>query len=110
MCLSKYLISYTGNDGDDGVVSHAKIIVRWLPILWCSSTFTSTCRSIHEFVKYVASRDISSTMQGRVGVNTDKPEEALTVNGNIQLTGQILQASDIRVKQDIRQVRTDSMS
>ena len=49
-------------------------------------------------------------MQGRVGVNTDKPEEALTVNGNIQLTGQILQASDIRVKQDIRQVRTDSMS
>ena len=49
-------------------------------------------------------------MQGRVGINTDKPEEALTVNGNIQLTGQILQVSDIRVKQNIRQVRTDSMS
>ena len=57
------------------------------------------------FVKYVTAHDISPTMQGRVGINTDKPDEALTVNGNIQLTGQILQASDIRVKQNIRQVR-----
>ena len=80
-----------------------------LSISWCSKHFlTSTSCSIYEFVKYVASCDISSTMQGRVGINTDKPEEALTVNGNIQLTGQILQASDIRVKQNIRQVRTDS--
>ena len=80
-----------------------------LSISWCSKHFlTSTSCSTHEFVKYVVSRDISSTMQGRVGINTDKPEEALTVNGNIQLTGQILQASDIRVKQNIRQVRTDS--
>lgn len=77
-----------------------------LSISWCSKHFLTS--SIHEFVKYVVSRDISSTMQGRVGINTDKPEEALTVNGNIQLTGQILQASDIRVKQNIRQVRTDS--
>ena len=26
-------------------------------------------------------------LQGRVGINTDKPEEALSVNGNIRVTG-----------------------
>ena len=43
--------------------------------------------------------------QGKIGVNTDSPEEALSVNGNIQVTGQILQPSDMRLKTDIMQVR-----
>ena len=42
---------------------------------------------------------------GRVGVNTDRPEEALSVHGNIRLTGHLLQPSDRRAKQDIREVR-----
>ncbi|XP_052239397.1 myelin regulatory factor-like isoform X2 [Dreissena polymorpha] len=41
---------------------------------------------------------------GRVGVNTDHPEEALTVHGNIKLSGQILHTSDIRAKQDLEEV------
>eukprot|EP00731_Ephydatia_muelleri_P006567 Em0003g815a len=38
---------------------------------------------------------------GKVGINTEKPEEALTVNGHIQLTGQLLQLSDMRLKRNI---------
>ncbi len=44
-------------------------------------------------------------MQGRVGINTDKPDEALSVHGNIQVTGQVLQISDSRVKRNIEPVR-----
>jgi len=43
-------------------------------------------------------------LQGRVGINTDKPDEALCVHGNMQVTGQILQASDRRIKKNIRKV------
>ena len=42
--------------------------------------------------------------QGKIGVNTDSAEEALTVVGNVQLTGQILQPSDMRLKTDIMKV------
>ena len=41
---------------------------------------------------------------GKVSINTDQAEEALNVIGNIQLTGNILQPSDIRVKTDIQSV------
>ena len=41
---------------------------------------------------------------GCVGVNTDHPDEALTVHGNIKLSGQILHTSDIRAKQDLKEV------
>ncbi|XP_060570604.1 myelin regulatory factor-like isoform X3 [Ruditapes philippinarum] len=41
---------------------------------------------------------------GRVGVNTDHPDEAVTVHGNIKLSGQILHTSDIRAKQDFHEV------
>ena len=39
-----------------------------------------------------------------MGINTDKPEEALSVNGNIRVSGRIMQPSDMRVKKDIRPV------
>lgn len=45
-----------------------------------------------------------SLTQGKIGVNTDSPEEALTVVGNVQVTGQILQPSDVRLKTDIMKV------
>ena len=42
--------------------------------------------------------------QGRVGVNTDKPDEALTVHGNMKLTGHIIQPSDKRAKENFKEV------
>ena len=39
-----------------------------------------------------------------MGINTDKPEEALSVHGNIQVTGQILQGSDVRIKKNVKKV------
>jgi len=44
--------------------------------------------------------------QGRVGINFDHPDEALVVNGNLKLTGHLMQPSDIRAKQEIREVDT----
>lgn len=43
---------------------------------------------------------------GKVCINTDQGDEALNVNGNIQLTGSVLQPSDKRVKTDITLVIT----
>ena len=45
-----------------------------------------------------------SLIQGRVGINTDRPDEALTVHGNIKLTGHVVQPSDKRAKCDIQEV------
>uniref|UniRef100_T1IU89 DNA excision repair protein ERCC-1 n=1 Tax=Strigamia maritima TaxID=126957 RepID=T1IU89_STRMM len=41
---------------------------------------------------------------GRVGINTDRPEESLVVHGNMKLTGHIMQPSDIRAKQNVQEV------
>lgn len=41
---------------------------------------------------------------GRVGVNTDRPDEALVVHGNMKVTGHIVQPSDLRAKRDIQEV------
>ncbi|XP_050527388.1 myelin regulatory factor-like protein isoform X3 [Daktulosphaira vitifoliae] len=38
---------------------------------------------------------------GKVGINTDRPDEALVIHGNVKLTGHIIQPSDIRIKQHI---------
>ncbi|XP_066974389.1 myelin regulatory factor isoform X6 [Macrobrachium rosenbergii] len=43
---------------------------------------------------------------GRVGVNTDRPDEALVINGNLKVTGQFLQPSDKRAKKDVAEVDT----
>ena len=39
-----------------------------------------------------------------MGINVDLPPEALSVSGNIHLTGQLLQPSDERLKRSIAQV------
>lgn len=41
---------------------------------------------------------------GRVGINTERPDEALVVHGNIKLTGHIVQPSDIRAKAYIQEI------
>ena len=42
--------------------------------------------------------------QGNVGINTESPDEALTVVGNVKLTGHVFAPSDVRVKTDIHEV------
>jgi hypothetical protein len=41
---------------------------------------------------------------GRVGINTDHPDEALSVHGNMKLTGHLLQPSDQRAKKNFEEV------
>lgn len=49
--------------------------------------------------------NITNTIfQGNVGINTSNPDQALTVVGNVKLTGVMLQPSDIRVKENIEPV------
>ncbi|XP_077517879.1 uncharacterized protein LOC144128387 isoform X3 [Amblyomma americanum] len=43
---------------------------------------------------------------GRVGINTDKPDEHLVVHGNVRLTGHIVQPSDERAKSDVVELDT----
>ena len=41
---------------------------------------------------------------GRVGINTDRPDEALVVHGNLKITGHLVQPSDRRAKEGIKEV------
>lgn len=41
-----------------------------------------------------------------MGINTDRPDEALVVHGNLKLTGHIVQPSDLRAKQNIKECDT----
>lgn len=43
---------------------------------------------------------------GRVGINTDRPDEPLVVHGNVKITGHIIQPSDERVKEQIEELDT----
>ncbi|XP_078006471.1 myelin regulatory factor-like protein [Phascolarctos cinereus] len=44
---------------------------------------------------------------GRVGINTDAPDEALVVCGNMKVMGTVMHPSDSRVKQNIQEVDTN---
>ena len=46
----------------------------------------------------------TTVFHGKVGINTPSPEEALSVVGNVKLTGVMLQPSDLRVKENIKPV------
>ncbi|XP_007885633.2 myelin regulatory factor [Callorhinchus milii] len=43
---------------------------------------------------------------GRVGINTDRPDEALVVHGNVKVMGSLLHPSDARAKENIQEVDT----
>ena len=43
--------------------------------------------------------------QGRVGINTDSPDEALVVCGNAKVMGAVMQPSDRRAKENIQEVK-----
>lgn len=38
---------------------------------------------------------------GKVGINTDRPDESLVIHGNLKITGHIIQPSDLRAKKNI---------
>ncbi|XP_040400703.1 myelin regulatory factor-like protein [Cygnus olor] len=44
---------------------------------------------------------------GRVGINTDTPDEALVVCGNAKVMGRVMHPSDSRAKENIREVDTN---
>ncbi|KAM4712356.1 myelin regulatory factor-like protein [Anableps anableps] len=46
---------------------------------------------------------------GRVGINTDSPDEALVVCGNAKVMGAIMQPSDHRAKQNIQEVDSEQL-
>lgn len=43
---------------------------------------------------------------GRVGINTDRPDESLVIHGNLKVSGHIIQPSDSRAKQEISELDT----
>ncbi|XP_064174736.1 myelin regulatory factor-like protein isoform X2 [Anguilla rostrata] len=46
----------------------------------------------------------AAVCQGRVGINTDAPDEALVVCGNAKIMGAVMHPSDMRAKQNIQEV------
>lgn len=51
-------------------------------------------------------QDSIFTHAGRVGINTDRPDESLVVHGNLKISGHIVQPSDSRAKQEIGELDT----
>ncbi|KAK6645424.1 hypothetical protein RUM43_001701 [Polyplax serrata] len=43
---------------------------------------------------------------GKVGINTDRPDESLVVHGNLKVTGHIVQPSDLRAKFEVEECNT----
>jgi hypothetical protein len=41
---------------------------------------------------------------GRVGINTDRPDEALVVHGNVKVMGSLMHPSDLRAKEQVQEV------
>lgn len=48
----------------------------------------------------------SVVCHGRVGINTDAPDEALVVCGNVKVMGTVMHPSDSRAKQNVQEVST----
>ncbi|KAK6482366.1 myelin regulatory factor-like protein [Huso huso] len=48
----------------------------------------------------------SVVCHGRVGINTDSPDEALVVCGNMKVMGTVMHPSDMRAKRNIQEVDT----
>ncbi|KAJ8939737.1 hypothetical protein NQ314_011023 [Rhamnusium bicolor] len=93
------LHAHTTN-GNFPVISHAsqKIIVR--------ASNPGQFESDVELCWQKGQTQDSVVHNGRVGINTDRPDESLVVHGNIKITGHIIQPSDIRAKKNIVECNT----
>lgn len=47
---------------------------------------------------------------GRVGINTDRPDEALVVHGNVKVMGSLMHPSDLRAKEHVQEVERGEQS
>jgi len=54
-------------------------------------------------VDFTESNENNTIIFGKLGINEKYPDEALTVVGNLKLTGNIYQPSDARIKQNIKE-------
>ncbi|CAG9861760.1 unnamed protein product [Phyllotreta striolata] len=93
------LHAHTTN-GHFPIVSHAsqKIIVR--------ASNPGQFESDVELCWQKGQTQDSVVHNGKVGINTDRPDESLVVHGNIKITGHIIQPSDIRAKKNIIECNT----
>ncbi|XP_030749081.1 myelin regulatory factor isoform X2 [Sitophilus oryzae] len=93
------LHAHTSN-GNFPIVSHAsqKIIVR--------ASNPGQFESDVELCWQKGQTQDSVFHNGKVGINTDRPDESLVVHGNIKITGHIIQPSDIRAKKNIVELNT----
>ncbi|XP_066148831.1 myelin regulatory factor-like protein isoform X1 [Euwallacea fornicatus] len=88
------LHAHTSN-GNFAVISHAsqKIIVR--------ASNPGQFESDVELCWQKGQTQDSIFHNGKVGINTDRPDETLVVHGNVKVTGQILHPSDSRAKSNL---------
>ncbi|CAD5120695.1 DgyrCDS9260 [Dimorphilus gyrociliatus] len=85
----------SGNEWTICSMQSEKIIVR-------ASNPSQFKQDVDPWQKVQGSESVYSS--GNVGIKTDKPEKALDVQGDIRVTGAILQPSDMRVKENIKEV------
>ena len=55
-------------------------------------------------INFLENNENNTIIYGKLGINTKNPDEALTVVGNLKITGNIYQPSDARVKENIKEV------
>ena len=48
--------------------------------------------------------EVDARVQGNVAINTDSSDSALTVHGNVHVTGKLITPSDVRAKTDLQEV------
>ena len=73
-------------------------------VIWCFGVARKLCWS-RCCNHWVPDQVLLLLFQGRVGINTDRPEEALSIHGNLKVTGRLVHPSDIRVKESIEEVK-----
>ncbi|XP_050430829.1 myelin regulatory factor-like protein isoform X2 [Adelges cooleyi] len=91
------------NDHDYPIISYAseRIIVRVI-----QASNPGQFESDAELCWQRGTTPESIVHTGKVGINTDRPDESLVIHGNVKLTGHIIQPSDVRIKQDIQRCDT----
>eukprot|EP01133_Synstelium_polycarpum_P003734 gene3734-4304_t len=71
------------------------------PMIPIHEPVTLKATDVSPWTKHPLSDEIIYT-NGKVGINTNNPTQALTVNGNILVTGELFKPSDRRIKTNIR--------
>eukprot|EP01119_Soliformovum_irregulare_P021983 TRINITY_DN741_c0_g1_i1.p1 TRINITY_DN741_c0_g1~~TRINITY_DN741_c0_g1_i1.p1 ORF type:complete len:668 (-),score=179.26 TRINITY_DN741_c0_g1_i1:329-2332(-) len=70
------------------------------------STPVTTFPAFPETSGWVKRENGDVVLAGKVGINTNSPQEALSVHGNALITGSIMKPSDMRIKENLEAVDT----